>query len=113
MQEEKLLIVEGSSDRKRIQRILAEPLKIICTNGTISSYELEELLVPYDGWEIYVFMDADESGEKLRALFKREYPLAVHLYTEKVFKEVETTPYKVLTEILSKAKFKVRTDFLM
>ena len=47
--------------------------------------------------ELYVFVDADEDGEKTRVLFKREFPAAIHLYTEKVYREVETTPYKVLS----------------
>lgn len=112
MREEKLLIVEGISDKKRLFPLLAEPIKIICTNGTISPYELEELLAPYDGWEMYVFVDADESGEKLRSLFKRDFPLAFHIYTEKIYKEVATTPYKVLSEALQTARIKVHTEFL-
>ncbi|MBE1556458.1 toprim domain-containing protein [Sporosarcina limicola] len=112
MSEERLIIVEGGSDRKRLRRILAESVEIICTNGTVSPYRLEELLMPYEGWHLFVFLDADASGEKIRALFKREFPTAVHLYTEKVYKEVETTPYEVLATILLGADFKVRPEFL-
>ena len=112
MQEEKVIIVEGNSDKKRLAPLLAEPIEIICTNGTISPYELEELLAPYEGWELFVFVDADESGEKIRALFKREFPLAIHIYTEKVYKEVETTPYDVLVAALLEANIEVRTEFL-
>lgn len=112
MPEQKVIIVEGKSDRKRILRILAEDVKVICTNGTISSYHLEEMLTPYDGWEMFVFVDADEDGEKLRKLFKREYPLAIHIYTEKVYREVETTPDNVLAAVLSAAHIKVHTKFL-
>lgn len=111
MYEGKLLIVEGGSDRKRLIPILAEPVKIICTNGTISSYELEEMLAPYEDWELFVFVDADESGEKIRSLFKREFPLAKHIYTEKVYKQVETTPIDVLIDNLLKANFKVHRNF--
>ena len=113
MYENKVLIVEGNSDRKRERRVLDEPIEIICTNGTISSYHLEELLTPYEQFEMYVFLDADEDGEKTRALFKREYPLAIHLYTEKVYKEVETTPYSVLAAVLLAADFEVRAEFLI
>ena len=73
---------------------------------------MEELLNPYEQHEMYVFVDADEDGEKTRSLFKREYPLAIHLYTEKVYKEVETTPYKVLASVLQKAHFEVSAEFL-
>ena len=60
-----------------------------------------------------VFVDADEDGEKTRVLFKREFPAAIHLYTEKVYREVETTPYKVLATILQGADFKIRPEFLI
>jgi len=110
--EGKLLIVEGNSDKKRLIPILAEKVKIICTNGTISPYELEQMLIPYEDWELFVFVDADDSGDKIRTLFKREYPLAKHIYTEKIYKEVETTPNDVLIEVLRKAKFKVHMNFI-
>lgn len=111
MHEEKILIVEGKSDRQRLERLIAEPIKIICTNGTISAYDLEELLMPYETRELYVFVDADQDGEKLRALFKREYPSAIHLYTEEIYKEVETTPYDVLAAELVAVDIQVHATF--
>lgn len=113
MFDEKVIIVEGGSDRKRLVRILAEPVEIICTNGTISPYRLEELLEQYDQHELFVFVDADEDGEKTRVLFKREFPQAIHLYTETVYREVETTPYKVLAAILQGGGFKIRPEYLL
>ena len=113
MTDDKVIVVEGGQDRKRLARILAEPVDIICTNGTVSAYRLEELLAPYEQHELYVFVDADESGEKIRVLFKQEFPAAIHLYTEKVYKEVETTPYKVLATILSEANFDIHPHFLL
>ena len=113
MPDERVIIVEGGSDKKRLARILVEPVKIICTNGTVSPYRLEELLAPYEEHELFVFVDADEDGEKTRVLFKREFPDAIHLYTEKVYREVETTPYKVLATILQGADFKIRPEYLI
>ncbi len=113
MSDERVIIVEGGSDKKRLARILVEPVEIICTNGTVSSYRLEELLAPYEEHELFVFVDADEDGEKTRVLFKREFPAAIHLYTEKVYREVETTPYKVLATILQGADFKIRPEYLI
>ena len=112
MQEQKVIIVEGSSDRKRLKRIIAEPIDIICTNGTISPYHLEELLTPYEACELFVFVDADEDGEKLRTLFKRDFPLAIHLYTEKIYKEVETTPYHLLATALHAVHIEVHSEYL-
>lgn len=112
MDEQKVMIVEGLADRRRLLPILAEPIEIICTNGTISAYDLEELLAPYEEHELYVFMDADQNGEKIRQLFKRGFPLAIHLYTEQVYKEVETTPRRVLAAELLAVHLKIRTDYL-
>lgn len=112
MEEMKIIIVEGGSDRKRLLKILAEPVHIICTNGTVSMYRLEELLAPYEDQDVYVFLDADESGAKIRTLFKQEFPNFIHLYTDKVYKEVEKTPYKILATILLGADFKIRPEFL-
>ena len=30
----KVIIVEGKSDKKRVQQVIAEPINIICTHGT-------------------------------------------------------------------------------
>ena len=112
LSDDRVIIVEGRADKTRLMRILAEPVDIICTNGTISPYRLEELLTPYEERELVIFVDADESGEKIRALVKREYPTATHLYTEKVYHQVETTPYKVLATILQQVNFNIRPEFL-
>lgn len=107
----KILIVEGKADRFRLQQILAEPVKIICTFGTISESHLDELLAPYELDDLYVFVDADHTGEKIRHLFKQNYPEATHLYTDEFHKEVETTPFQLLGEQLEKY-FEVEQQFL-
>ncbi|MCT8138513.1 hypothetical protein H1D32_12645 [Anaerobacillus sp. CMMVII] len=98
--EEKVLIVEGTSDRKRVKQVLAEPVDIICTYGTLSQEKLEELIYPIEDMDVYILVDADESGDKLRKQLKRELPNAIHLYTDKVYGQVETTPYEYLTKVL-------------
>ncbi|WP_262177481.1 toprim domain-containing protein [Saccharococcus sp. Marseille-Q5394] len=113
MDTHKVLIVEGGSDRKRLQKVLAEPVEIICTNGTVSPYRIDEMLMPYEDCDLFVFLDADESGEKIRTLFKRDYPEAIHLYTERVYRQVETTPYRVLAAILLSENFDVHPEFLL
>lgn len=107
----KVIIVEGKADRFRLKRILAEPIRIICTYGTISEYDLDALLEDYEAEDLYVFVDADFTGEKIRELFKRNYPEAVHLYTNEFHKEVETTPYRLLAEQLTKY-FTIHEQFL-
>ncbi|MDV6379033.1 hypothetical protein ORD22_12495 [Sporosarcina sp. GW1-11] len=108
----KVLIVEGGSDRKRLLPILAEPVEIICTNGTISPYHIEELLEPYENQDLFVFMDADASGDSIRKLFKQLYPEAKHLYTDRLYRQVEKTPNKVLAGVLIAANFKVHPKYL-
>ena len=112
MQPENVILVEGRSDKQRLHIVLAEPVEILCTNGTISATRLEELLSSYDEQELYVFFDADASGEKLRSLIKREYPEAIHLYTEPVYREVATTPLKVLASVLVSVNIDVKIEFL-
>ena len=34
----KVIIVEGKSDKKRVQQVIAEPVNIICTHGTCLLY---------------------------------------------------------------------------
>ncbi|GKV66648.1 MULTISPECIES: toprim domain-containing protein [Sporosarcina] len=108
----KVLIVEGSSDRRRLMPMLAEPVEIICTNGTISSYHIEELLEPYEEQDLFIFVDADASGDSIRKLFVQLYPEARHLFTDRLYREVATTPLKVLAGILVAANFKVHPVYL-
>ncbi|MFN7249698.1 MAG: toprim domain-containing protein [Anaerobacillus sp.] len=100
--EEKVLIVEGTSDRKRVKQVLQEQVHIICTNGTLSIEKLEDLIFPIEDEDVYILVDEDESGEKLRRQLKRELPNATHLYTEKEYRQIEDTPLDYLAQILSK-----------
>ena len=43
---DKILIVEGRQDKYKFNRLLAEDIPILCTNGTISASNLEELIDP-------------------------------------------------------------------
>lgn len=98
--EQKVIIVEGKNDRKRIKQILDEPVEIICTYGTLSDEKLENLILPFEDYDVYILVDADESGEQLRKHLKRELPNATHLYTLKGYGQVEETPYHYLAQIL-------------
>jgi toprim domain protein len=109
---EKVIIVEGNSDKKKIKRIINEPLEIICTNGTISITKLDELIDYLEGKEVYILVDADESGEKLRKQLKREFPNAIHIYIEKMYREVETAPDHHLATVLLSANIDIHTEYL-
>ncbi|GAE30460.1 toprim domain-containing protein [Alkalihalobacillus hemicellulosilyticus] len=104
---EKVLIVEGSNDRKRVKKVLNETVTIVCTHGTLSNEKLEEIILPIENEDVYVLVDADESGEKIRKQLKHELPNAVHLYTLREYGQVETTPLAYLAQVL-RAYFQVR-----
>ena len=109
---DKIIIGEGRSDKLQLLSLLDESPEIICTNGTISDVKLEELLSPYDGLPIYAFLDADKSGEQIRSVVRKEYPEAIHLYTNPTYGEVANTPAKVLASILKRVNIKVKKEFL-
>lgn len=104
----KSIIVEGKTDRERLLMILDEEVDIICTFGTIRDDKLEGLIDEDEYDEVYVLVDADEAGQKLRRSIKREFPNFRHLYTRKKFREVATTPLDELAKILQSAHFLVK-----
>ncbi|WP_038083911.1 toprim domain-containing protein [Tumebacillus flagellatus] len=109
----KILIVEGKTDRTRLLQVLTEPVEFVLTYGTMSDDKLEELIWPLvDEDDVYILVDADDSGNKLRSLLKRELPNARHLYTRKLFREVAATPLEHLAEILHREHFEVRVELL-
>lgn len=112
---EKVIIVEGLTDKRKIEKILNENVTIICTNGTLSINRFDELLDTYglDENEVYIFVDEDKSGIKLRKQLAKELPHAEHIYTSSDYREVATTPYKFLASALVAKHFQVRPFFLI
>jgi toprim domain protein len=104
---DKVIVVEGRSDKSRIAPLIAEPVTILCTNGTVSASRLEELLLPYEDLDIIILVDADKSGEQLRKLVKREFPEARHFYINRSYKEVAATPIRILLDVLISANVQV------
>jgi toprim domain protein len=109
---DKVLIVEGKSDKNKVKRIVKEPVEIICTNGTISITKLDELIEFLEDKDVYILVDADFSGEKLRKQLKREFPQAEHLYIDRMYREVATAPVHHLATVLLGANIDVHTEFL-
>ena len=104
----KVIIVEGKTDKERLEEILDEPVEILCSYGTMSYEKLEEWATLLEESEIYLLVDADDSGEKIRKHINQELPNVHHLYTHRMYREVATTPLDVLTEILAHAHFEVK-----
>ncbi len=108
----KSIIVEGKTDRERLLKILDEDVDIICTYGTMNDEKLEELIDEGKYDEVFVLVDADEAGQKLRKSIKRVFPNFRHLYTRKKYREVATTPIDELAKELHKAHFLVKEDYV-
>jgi len=103
--DKKVIIVEGQTDRKQLAKIIIEDLDIICTYGTFSIEQFDELLEVYDldYRPVYIFVDADESGIELRKQLTAELPHAEHMYISDHHKEVAKTPEHILAiELLKK-----------
>ena len=104
----RVIIVEGKTDKQRLQQLLDEPVEIACTYGTLGLDKLEQLILEYSDDEVCVLLDADHAGDKARRLFKQEFPNVRHLYTHRMYREVATTPLIVLAQILEGAHFAVK-----
>ncbi len=46
-------------------------MEIVCTNGTIGLSKMDELVDQFFDKEVYVLVDADDAGEKLRKQFRK------------------------------------------
>jgi toprim domain protein len=108
----KVIIVEGKTDKERIEQLIDEPVQIICTYGTLSYEKLEELIVPLQNEDVYILVDADTPGMKLRNQLKQELPNAAHLYTRRMYREVARTPLDFLAQVLMDAHFDVDDRWL-
>lgn len=109
---EKVIIVEGKTDKIKVKEVIRDPVDIVCTNGTISITRLDELVDELYEKDVYILVDSDESGEKLRKQLKREFPQAFHLYVDKTYREVATAPCQHLAVILQNANIDVKLKYL-
>jgi toprim domain protein len=106
---QKAIIVEGKTDREQLLKVLDESVDIICTYGSINVSNLERLIDEEAYDQVYVLVDADEAGMKLRQNIKQLFPNFIHLYTRKMYKEVAATPLDELYRILNHAHFQVKS----
>lgn len=112
--EEKVIIVEGRSDKEQIKKIIDEEVTIICTNGTLGIERLEQLLYDYDldHKQVYIMVDEDSAGHKLRKQLARELPHAQHIYVDRTYREVAATPAPELATALLSRSIMVHPFFL-
>ncbi|ANS75658.1 DNA primase [Paenibacillus yonginensis] len=97
------IIVEGKNDRSKLRRLLSDEINILCTFGSMSSLKLEQLRKQAKDDEIYLFMDNDSSGKKIRAILRDAFPDAEQIYTRRGYAGVEGTPDEYIIAQLEKA----------
>jgi len=97
------IIVEGKNDRSKLRRLLSEDVQIYCTFGTLNTLKLEALRKKVKDDEVYLFMDNDASGKKIRGVLRDAFPDAEQIYTRRGYAGVEGTPDEYVIAQLEKA----------
>ncbi|WP_085991438.1 toprim domain-containing protein [Oceanobacillus senegalensis] len=112
---DKVIIVEGLTDKRQIEKVINDDVTIVCTNGTLGVERFDEMLETYhlDDRDVFIFVDEDKSGIKLRRQLARELPHADHIYVSSEYREVATTPKHVLATALVSKHFSVNPIFLL
>lgn len=111
----KIIIVEGLTDKKQIEKVITdEDVIIICTNGTLGIERFDELLEHYhlDDRDVFILVDEDDAGIALRKQLRAELPHAEHIYVSDEFREVATTPEDVLATTLAGKDISVNAFYL-
>src|SRR5699024_8529987 len=110
---DKVVIVEGKTDKRRIEEVLIEPVQIICTHGTMGVSKLDEILDQLNGSDIYILSDADKEGRKIRKWFKKHLSESTHIYIDPKLGEVGRCPRDYLANLLLRHGFYVNTALIM
>ncbi len=112
---DRIVIVEGLTDKRQIEKVLMDDITIICTNGTLGVERFDELLDGYDldYKDVYILVDEDDAGIKLRKQLAHELPHAEHIYVNSEFREVATTPEEILAMALIDKDIMVNPIYLM
>jgi toprim domain protein len=108
----KVIIVEGKTDKAKVLRVIREDVEVVCTKGTLSYERIENDIVPLQRDDVYILVDADSAGNRLRKQLKRELPNAIDVYTRKSYREVAGTPLEYLARVLSDKGFEVDQHLL-
>lgn len=109
----KVIVVEGKHDKLRLQKVLTEPVHIICTNGTMGIGKLDEMIEDLYHHKVYIMTDSDKAGRKIRAWFKRHLSESNHIHIDPKYGEVGNCPLDYLARIMTKHHFDVDEQFVM
>lgn len=105
-----VIIVEGKTDKKRVNQVIDQPIEIICTNGTMGIDKLDEMIESLYDKQVYVLADADDEGEKIRKWFKKYLSESKHIHIDKQYGEVARCPKAYLSKVLAKHGFLVKDE---
>src|SRR5699024_7813595 len=103
------------TDKKQIEKVMTDnDVTIVCTNGTFGVERFDELLDYYDldDKDVYILVDEDDAGMKLRKQLACELPHAEHIYVSSEFRDVATTPREELAVALLDKDIMVNPLFL-
>ncbi|MFD2613748.1 toprim domain-containing protein [Paenibacillus gansuensis] len=103
MNTDPVIIVEGKNDKSRLRRVLSPEIEILCTFGTLNSEKLDQLYKKVRDKQVYLFMDNDSSGKRIRSGLRDLFPESEHIYTRRGYAGVEGTPEEYLIQQLEKA----------
>lgn len=111
---DKVIIVEGLTDKRRIEKVINDDVTILCTNGTLGMKRFDEMLETYDldMKDVFIFVDEDKSGWQLRKLLAKELPHAEHMYVSSDYREVAATPERMIAAQLVDKRISVNPLFL-
>lgn len=63
-----------------MQQVIAEPVNIICTHGTMSIDKLDDMIESLYDKQVFVLADSDDEGDRIRNWFKRYLSESEYIY---------------------------------
>ncbi|KOR14111.1 topiosmerase [Staphylococcus carnosus] len=107
---DKVIVVEGKTDKKRVQGVINEPVQIMCTHGTMGIDKLDGMIESLYERPVFILVDADKEGNRIRQWFKQYLSESEHIFVDKTYCEVARCPRPYLARVLRKYGFEVKEE---
>lgn len=107
---EKVIVVEGKTDKKRVQEVIDEPVQIICTHGTMGIDKLDDMIEHLYERPVYILVDSDKEGRRIRQWFKHYLSESEHIFVDRTYSEVARCPRPYLAKVLRNHGFMVKGE---
>lgn len=78
-----------------MQQVIAEPVNIICTHGTMSIDKLDDMIESLYDKQVFVLADSDDEGDRIRNWFKRYLSESEHIFIDKTYCQVANCPKNI------------------